>query len=81
LTQLDALDQIDGLTRVRDEFNRRRGRLPETWDDLVKAGLLRGVPVDPTGVPYELNLHTGEIGVSRKSKLSPLPTEPEPGQR
>jgi tetratricopeptide (TPR) repeat protein len=81
LTQLDALDQIDALTRVRDEFNRRRGRMPETWDDLVKAGLLRAVPVDPTGTPYELNFHTGEIGVSRESKLSPLPTEPEPGRR
>jgi tetratricopeptide (TPR) repeat protein len=81
LTQLDALDQIDALTRVRDEFTRRRGSMPETWDDLIKAGLLRGVPIDPAGTPYELNFHTGEVSVSRESKLSPLPTEPEPGRR
>jgi tetratricopeptide (TPR) repeat protein len=81
LTQLDALDQIDALTRVRDEFNHRRGRMPETWDDLIKAGLLRAVPVDPAGTPYDLNFHSGEINVSRESKLSPLPTEPDPGQR
>jgi tetratricopeptide (TPR) repeat protein len=81
LTQLDALDEIDALARVRDEFNHRRGRMPETWGELTSAGLLRAVPVDPTGRPYELNFHSGEIDVSRESKLSPLPTEPAPGQQ
>ena len=81
LTQLDALDQIEALSHVRDEFMRRRGRLPESWEELMKAGLLRGVPVDPTGIAYTINFITGEINVAGDSKLHPLPTEPAPGQR
>jgi hypothetical protein len=80
LTQLDALDQIDALARVRDEFTRRRGRVPESWQELVQAGLLRGVPLDPTGVPYTINFATGKIDVAGDSSLYPLPTEPAPGQ-
>ena len=79
LKQLDAMDQIDALTRVRDEFARRRGRLPESWDEMINAGLLRGVPVDPTGVPYTMNF-AGEINLYAESKLYPLPTEPLPAQ-
>jgi len=81
LLQLDALDQIDQLSRARDEFTRRRGRLPESWEELTRAGLLRGVPVDPSGSPYTINFATGEINVAGDSKLYPLPTEPAPGQR
>ena len=80
LTQLDALDQIDALARARDEFTRRRGRLPESWEELTKAGLLRGVPLDPTGTPYTINFATGEINVAGDSPLYPLPTEPAPAQ-
>jgi hypothetical protein len=76
LAQLDAMDAIDSLSRVRDEFRRRSGKLPESWEQLIAAGLLRGVPVDPTGTPYTLNFATGEIKVSGYSKLYPLPTEP-----
>ena len=81
LMQLDALDQIDALARVRDEFKRGRARLPESWRELINAGLLRGVPVDPSGTAYTLNFATGEINVSGSSTLYPLPTEPAPGQR
>jgi hypothetical protein len=80
LTQLDALDQIDALARARDEFTRRRRRLPESWEELSKAGLLRGVPLDPTGTPYTINFATGQINVAGDSTLYPLPTEPAPGQ-
>jgi hypothetical protein len=80
LMQLDALDQIDELSRARDEFKRRRGHLPESWQDLMKAGLLRGVPLDPSGTPYTINFATGEINVAGDSTLYPLPTEPAPGQ-
>ena len=80
LMQLDALDQIDELVRVRDEFTRRRGRLPESWEELVRAGLLREIPQDPTGIQYTINFATGEINVHADSKLYPLPTEPAPAQ-
>jgi hypothetical protein len=79
---MEALcDQIDALSRVRDEFTRRRGRLPESWEELIKAGLLWSVPVDPSGTAYTINFATGEINVSGYSPLHPLPTEPEPGRQ
>jgi tetratricopeptide (TPR) repeat protein len=75
LRQLDAMDQIDSLSRVVAEFSRRTGRPPVGWNELVQTRLLRGVPVDPSGTPYELDA-AGEVMVSVSSVLYPLPTEP-----
>jgi len=80
LLQLDALDQIDYLRRIRDEFQRRKGHSPESWEQIIAAGLLRGVPVDPEGTAFTLNFATGEIAVSGYSPLYPLPLETIPGQ-
>jgi hypothetical protein len=74
--QLDALDAIDRLRRVLDEYARRTGRRAESWEQVVAAKLIRGIPRDPSGVPFELDPATGDILVSRSSELSPLPTEP-----
>jgi len=41
----------------------------------MKARLLRGTPIDPSGIPYTIN-PVGEIGVDGSSELYPLPTEP-----
>jgi tetratricopeptide (TPR) repeat protein len=76
LLQLDALDHVDGLTAVIHEYQRRHGRLPQTWSELIQAGLLRGQPIDPTGKPYVLDRETGQPDVARDSKLFPLPVEP-----
>ena len=76
LLQLDALDQIDQLHAIVREYERRRGRLPESWGEVVAAGLLRGQPLDPSGTPYLLDRVTGVATVSERSKLSPLPVEP-----
>lgn len=72
LSQLDALDQIDALHAIV-------GRVPlpagETfsWPLLVRRAALRGVPVDPAGVPYRLDPATGRVSVSEKSPLYPMP--------
>jgi len=76
LAQLDALDQIDTLGRIVAEFTKRTGRRPQSWRDMGDAGLIRGVPLDPSRMPYQLDPETGEIGVRRESPLWPLPTEP-----
>jgi tetratricopeptide (TPR) repeat protein len=76
LLQLDALDHLDGLVAVIREYQRRRGALPQSWSDLISAGLLRGEPVDPSGTPYVLNAETGQPNVFNRSKLWPLPVEP-----
>ncbi len=76
LTQLDALDQIDALKRIVDEFAARTGQRVQSWQQLARAGAVRGIPVDPSGVPYTLDPDTGAIGVATSSDLWPLPTEP-----
>lgn len=44
------------------------GRRPATWNDLVRAGFLRGIPLDPTGVPYKL-MPNGGVEVQDPTKL------------
>lgn len=83
LAQLDALDALDALNRIADAYATRTGRPPGTWAELVSGARLRGVPLDPAGVAYELDAQTGRIMLSERSPLWPLPVEPdtvEPGR-
>jgi hypothetical protein len=74
LRQLDALDQMDALRAIVAEHRARVGLSPAGWRDLVAAGLLRGIPLDPTGVPYVLDPSTGAVSPSPESRLGMLPT-------
>jgi hypothetical protein len=76
LMQLDALDQIDTLERIVREFAGQTGRSPRSWEEIVAAGGLRGIPVDPSGTPYTLDVTNGRVTVPNWSKIYPLPTEP-----
>ncbi len=73
LAQLDALDAIDRLQALVEHYRERAGTYPESWADLIRAGLLPGVPADVTGAPfaYDANAHRVRLGSS--SSLSPLP--------
>jgi hypothetical protein len=75
LKQLDAADFIE---LVQTEVDRAKARgLPATsWQELVRAGGIRGVPVDPERVPLELD-PSGTVSLSRQSPLFPLPLEPQ----
>jgi tetratricopeptide (TPR) repeat protein len=75
LSQLDALDAIDGLEALVRRFTERTGRTAAHWDDLIAAGWLRGLPYDPAGVPFVLELG-GDVTLSPHSPLNPLPVEP-----
>ena len=76
LVQLDALDQIDALQGASEAYAARTGAHARSWEQLVGAGVIAGIPVDPTGTPYLLEADTGDIGLGPTSKLHPLPTEP-----
>jgi tetratricopeptide (TPR) repeat protein len=78
LMQLDAMDQIDLLENVVKEYERRTGSLPFTWEEMIRAGVLPGIPADPRGFPYELNPYWGIVTLSEKSTLNPLPTHDDP---
>jgi hypothetical protein len=73
LQQLDALDQIDALDRIIVDYRQKSGRNVAGWGDLIRAGLLPGVPADPTGVPYVLNPLAQKAEISEKSTISALP--------
>jgi tetratricopeptide (TPR) repeat protein len=75
LLQLDMLDTIDRI----DAAIRRVPLSPGerySWAMLARRGGLRGVPLDPTGVPLLLDPDTGRVTVSPQSALSPMPDEP-----
>jgi hypothetical protein len=74
LMQLDAADFLDQM-QVAVNRAKAAGVSAASWQDLVRAGALRGIPVDPTGVPLELSAD-GVVRLSAQSPLFPLPQEP-----
>ena len=73
LQQLDALDQVEVLTKLAGRYKEQFGHFPESWPAMVEAGYLRGVPADPIGVPYVLNPRDEKAEVSKDSFISALP--------
>ena len=76
LQQLDAMDTIDELNRRASRFMAREHRPPRDWGELSAAERLSGIPLDPTGMPYVLEVSSGRIDIDRNSSLWPLPWEP-----
>jgi hypothetical protein len=72
LAQLDALDQIDELNRRIMAMGKPDGQ-PYSWEALVRAGRLSGIPLDRSGTPFEIDPVTGRARLSTASRLFPLP--------
>ncbi|HJR62005.1 MAG TPA: hypothetical protein VJ813_21540 [Vicinamibacterales bacterium] len=77
LLQLDALDQIDRLQALIGSTPKPPGE-SYNWFWLVRSGRLLGVPLDPSGTPYELDPVTGRVTVAQRSLLFPLPKPMDP---
>jgi tetratricopeptide (TPR) repeat protein len=77
LVQLDALDQIDVLTASVERARAAGISAPWSWALLLQAQQLAGVPIDPTGTPYVIDMTTGRVDVGRQSSLWPLPSGPQ----
>jgi tetratricopeptide (TPR) repeat protein len=73
LMQVDALDAIDQLQPYVQRYPPPAGT-PYSWEWLIQRRLLRGVPADPAGTPFDLDPTTGTVSVSRQSELHPMPT-------
>jgi|CZKY01.1.fsa_nt_gi tetratricopeptide (TPR) repeat protein len=54
LRALKVDEDITELEKVVARYRERTGVLPSSFDVLIGAGMLRGVPVDPDGKPYRL---------------------------
>lgn len=74
LLQLDALDAIDAIEAILRKHAPPPGR-PYTWEDFIARGVLRAVPFDPTGTSFELDPVTGDVTVSSRSELHPMPLD------
>jgi len=72
LQQLDAQAVIEQLQPLVNRFYDVSNRFPTGWDEVARAGLVRGVPLDPTGVPYALDPVSGAVDVSKDSSIFPL---------
>jgi hypothetical protein len=72
LMQLDAEYHIELLQPIVNAFYDDHGRFPMSWLEMVRAGRLRGVPVDPSAMAYSLDPVSGVVDVSPKSSLFPL---------
>lgn len=68
LRSLKAQEDQEQLDMLVKRYQERFGHFPATMTDLVTAGLLSGIPVDPAGIPYVL----GPDGKSRLDSSSPV---------
>jgi tetratricopeptide (TPR) repeat protein len=76
LTQLDSLDQRDGLRKLLTAYEVRTGKCPSSWKELdpfLRALRIpvdaTSAPLDPTGVPYVLRSGTCEVDLDPKSEI------------
>src|SRR6266850_5667070 len=76
LTQLRALDEIDALQAIVNRLAAQSAQPVLDWPTVIRATGWRGIPVDPTGTPYEID-ERGRVRLSRASRLWPIPAEPQ----
>jgi tetratricopeptide (TPR) repeat protein len=60
-----ALNELDRRIQL---YREKTGTSPSRWSDLIRAGLLPGIPTDPTGAPYQLEAD-GKVNVQDPSKF------------
>lgn len=71
LQALRAEADLAGLKQIATAYRARTGAWPRSWSDLMRAGLLRGVPLDPHGHPYRL-LPDGHFRLDPATKIMAL---------
>ena len=76
LMQLDVMDFIPTVQAEVDRAAAATGTMPRDWNGLIGAGVVPGIPVDPTKTPYEID-ESGTVILSPQSPLYPLPSEPQ----
>lgn len=59
---------VPELERRVEMYRQATGHAPESWTDLVRARVLPGTPIDPTGAPYKL-MPDGTVQVEDPDKL------------
>ncbi len=68
LTALRVDDEVQRLETLVQQFRERTGRTPASFLELIPAGYLRRLPVDPAGHPYKL-MADGRVEVESPDDL------------
>ena len=66
LQGLKAMEDIENLEERINLYHNKTGRWPQSFSELVAKGLLRGIPLDPLGFPYQLH-PGGKVSLDAKS--------------
>jgi hypothetical protein len=69
LAILDARDTADELTARVSDFEKKRGRRPESLEELLEAGLWSGPLEDSEGVAFHYDASRGRVSIARSSPL------------
>ena len=56
------------LDPLLKQYAARTGSCPDSWEPLITAGLLRAVPLDPAGNPYEIDPNNCSIVAEKQIK-------------
>lgn len=78
LAALSVEKLIDELNKRVEFFRQKTGQLPSSWYDLIRAGLLRGIPVDTAKNPLKL-MPDGTVQVADPAKIPFLTKGIPPG--
>ena len=57
-------DDLKTMRKLMDQYKADKERFPESLDELVKAGYLRAIPIDPITGSAEWAVETGEDTIS-----------------
>ena len=68
LRALNVDDAIVALEQAVETYRQRTGRLPQSWQELIQAGYVRGLPIDPLGLPLKLK-SDGRIELARPDDI------------
>jgi hypothetical protein len=74
LMGLRALEDEATLNQLAEDYRKRFGRYPASSKELRDAGFIRGIPLDPAGIPYLF----GPDGKAQLAPMSPIVIEPPP---
>ena len=68
LRAIQVDDNVTVLENLARAYRERAGRFPQDFSEMVSAGLIRGVPLDPLNHPYKLE-SGGKVVVSHPDDL------------
>ncbi|HLH09644.1 MAG TPA: hypothetical protein VKW78_20565 [Terriglobales bacterium] len=78
IQSIQSDEAVTELEEVISRYEEQTGHAPESFLNLVYAGMLKGTPLDPTGQPYEL-LPGGKIQVQDPDSLPFITKGAPPG--